>query len=59
MGGVKNKPYLCADPNMCPDAKIRALSKYTIQNMVGQILKSKLQNDMLSFLKSRVGIRMY
>lgn len=33
MGDVNNKPCLFADSNMSPDAKIRALPKYTLKNI--------------------------
>lgn len=59
MGDVNNKPYLFADSNMSPDAKIRALTKYILKNTAGQILKSRMQNTMLPFLKHGLGIRRY
>lgn len=50
MGDVKNKPYLVADPSMSPDAKIRALTKYTFKHTEEQILKRKVQNNMLPYV---------
>lgn len=47
---MKNKPYLFADPSMFPDAKIRALTKYTFKETEEQILKSKVQNYMLPYV---------
>lgn len=59
MGAINNKPYPSADSSMSQDAQIRALTKYTLKYMAGQILKSKVQNNVLPSLKSGVGIKMY
>jgi len=58
-GGVSNKSYPSADSNTSQDAQIRSLTKYTLKYMAGQILKSKVQNNVLPSLKSGVGIKMY
>lgn len=55
MGAINNKPYPSADSSMSRDAQIRALTKYTLKYMAGQILKS----NVLPSLKSGVGIKMY